>query len=278
MVDRRDAVIAQLNLPTDLLTWTENQRHAYLSERLKEALDLRKPRFVRNACVSLYSNRIRKPEVLSEEVLRKRVEAEISGEPVKAKKNSRITHMGGLEILTKLLDRVEEANRGPFAFSVGAIILFGSFDRNDKSHAGDIDIAVEFVPKEPAGSAAWIVLRKSRVEAALKTGRDMREPKCHYWPKDEVAKFLQRRSTGISLADLDQISVGMEPNGKPFSYTILRGDAQTISRKFERSECGLKACRIRHRDPKSGKITTLFDDGTLTVEQSRTECSVLPTG
>jgi hypothetical protein len=26
MVDRRDAVIAQLNLPTDLSTWTENQR------------------------------------------------------------------------------------------------------------------------------------------------------------------------------------------------------------------------------------------------------------
>ena len=32
---------------------------------------------------------------------------------------------------------------------------------------------------------------------------------------------------------------------------------------FEHGEYGLKACRIRQRDPKTGKITTLFDDGTL---------------
>jgi hypothetical protein len=84
----------------------------------------------------------------------------------------------------------------------------------------------------------------------------------------EVFRFLQWRSKGISLLSLDQISESMPPNEKPFSYTILRGDAQEIARKFEHSEFGLKACRIRRRDPKTGEITTLFDDGTLTESAS----------
>ncbi|MGD0904995.1 MAG: hypothetical protein ABR924_18990 [Terracidiphilus sp.] len=215
------------------------------------------------------SSRIRKPDVLSEDVLRKRLEDEIDGiEPVKAKKNARITQKGGLEILTKLLDRAEEANKEPFAFSVGAIILFGSWDRNDKPHAGDIDIAVELIAKEPAGSDAWSALIKSRRQAASTAGRSLPDHLWYAWHIVEVFRFLQWRSKGISLLSLDQISESMPPNEKPFSYTILRGDAQEIARKFEHSEFGLKACRIRRRDPKTGEITTLFDDGTLTESAS----------
>jgi hypothetical protein len=55
----------------------------------------------------------------------------------------------------------------------------------------------------------------------------------------------------------------MDPEGKPFSYTILRGDADAIAKKFERSEFKLRACRIRQRNPETGEITTLFEDGSL---------------
>jgi predicted nucleotidyltransferase len=264
-MSRTDAIIAQLNLPTDSSIWTDEQAHAFASEGLKEALDIRIPRSKRNACVKMFSSKIREPEVLSEDLLRKRVEEEIAGtEP--AKKNAHITQKGGLAILAKLLDRVEEANKEPFAFSVGAVILFGSWDRNEKPHAGDIDVAIELVPKLPPGDA-WGALRESRVAAARKAGRSLPSPQHYYWHVVELFKYLQRGSKGISLADLDQISQSMEPNEKTFSYTILCGDAQAIARKFERSAFGLKACRIRQREPKSGEITTLFDNGTLTQEQ-----------
>lgn len=210
-----------------------------------------------------FSRRIRKPEKITEDELRRRLEEEIKGvDPAKAKKNARITQKGGLEILARFFQRVEEANRQPFAYSVGAIILFGSWDRNDKTHAGDIDVAVEFIPK--ATGEEQKRLAKSRQDAAIEAGRNLRDIfGYHRWPREEVAKFLRNRSRGISLADLDSISEGMEPEGKPFSYTILRGDADAVAKKFERSEFKLKACRVRQRNPKTGEITTLFDDGTL---------------
>lgn len=183
-------------------------------------------------------------------------------ETAKPKKNARITQKGGLEIVSRFLGRVEEANRQPFAYSIGAVVLFGSWDRNDKPHAGDIDIAVEFVPKAPPGEK-FAKLCEQRLEAASEAGREIPPPRCYYWHLEEVAKFLKNRSKGISLVDLDQISQTMEPNDKPFSYTILRGDPETIAKMFARSRFGLKACRIRQRNPKSGVITTLQDDGTL---------------
>ena len=260
-MSHHDVVIAALKLPTDTSTWTEEQIQAYHREHLKAALDMQIPRHRRNAIVCMSSDRIRKPEVLSEEVLRKRVEDEINGVDPKAKKNARITQKGGLEILTKLLDRAEEVSQQPFAFSVGAIILFGSWDRNDKSHAGDIDIAVGVIPKEPIGSQAMQHLMVQRRETTMPSNAP--EAVYYTWPWLEVFRFLQRRSRGLSLVDLGQISKSMPPGDKPFSYTILRGDAAVIASNFEHSEYGLKACRIRQRDPKTGKITTLFDDGTL---------------
>lgn len=184
-------------------------------------------------------------------------------DPDKPKKNTRVTQAGGLAILDKFLARVEEANDQPFAFWVGAVILFGSWDRNDKQYAGDIDVAVEFLPKEHHGTDAWENLLKSRRRAAREAGRSLSGPLWYVWHFEEVAKFLQNRSRGISLADLDQISKSMKPNDKPFSYTILRGDPKVIAEKFKQSTFKLKAHRIRQRDPKTGQMAVLFDDGTI---------------
>ena len=49
----------------------------------------------------------------------------------------------------------------------------------------------------------------------------------------------------------------------PFSYTVLRGDPAAVARLFEQNQHGLRASRIRKRDPETGEITTLFDDGTM---------------
>lgn len=256
-------ILARLGLPKNPDTWTDEHRQICRLEHLKGALDARLSRHERNCIVWECSRRIRKPEKLSEEELRRRVEDEINGvDPAKVKKNARITQKGGQEILAKFLQRADEANRQPFAFSVGAIILFGSLDRNDKTHAGDIDVAVEFIPK--ATGEEQKRLAKSRQDAAIEAGRNLRDIfTYHRWPREEVAKFLRKRSRGISLADLDSIAEGMEPEGKPFSYTILRGDPDAIAMKFERSEFNLKACRVRQRNLETGEITTLFDDGTL---------------
>jgi predicted nucleotidyltransferase len=258
-----DRILDRLRLPKDPTAWTDEHRQIYRLEHLKGALDAHLSRHERNLIVWECSRRIRKPEKLSEEELRRRVEDEINCvDPAKAKKNARITQKGGLEILAKFLQRADEANRQPFAYSVGAIILFGSWDRNDKTHAGDIDVAVEFIPK--AAGEEQKKLAKSRQDAAIEAGRNLRDIfGYHRWPREEVAKFLRNHSRGISLADLDSISEGMDPEGKPFSYTILRGDPDTIAKKFEHSEFKLKACRVRQRNPETGGITMLFDDGTL---------------
>jgi predicted nucleotidyltransferase len=258
-----ETILAKLGLPQDPATWTYEHRETFRLEHLKGALNPNYSRHERNVIVWECSRRIRKPEKLSEDELRRRIEDEINGvDPAKAKKNARITQKGGLEILGKFLQRVDEANRQPFAYSVGAIILFGSWDRNDKTHAGDIDVAVEFIPK--ATGEEQKKLAKSRQDAAIEAGRNLRDIfTYHSWPREEVAKFLRNRSRGISLADLDSIAEGMDPEGKPFSYTILRGDADAIAKKFERSEFKLRACRIRQRNPETGEITTLFEDASL---------------
>lgn len=258
-----ETILARLGLPKDPDTWTDEHRQICRLEHLKGALDARLSRHERNCIVWECSRRIRKPEKLSEEELRRRVEDEINGvDPAKVKKNARITQRGGQEILAKLLERAEQANKQPFAFSVGAMILFGSWDRNDKSHAGDIDVAVEFIPK--ATGEEQMKLAKSRQVAAIEAGRNSRDIfGYHLWPREEVAMFLRNRSRGISLADLDSISEGMDPEGRPFSYTILRGDPDAIAKKFEHSEFKLNPCRVRQRNPETGEATTLFDDGTL---------------
>ncbi len=257
------AIPAELGLPEDPARWTNEHREIFRLEHLKRALDPNSSRHERNVIVWECSRRIRKPEKLSDEELRRRVEDEINGiDPAKAKKNARITQKGGLEIIARFLQRADDANQQPFAYSVGAIILFGSWDRNDKSHAGDIDVAIEFIPK--ANGEEQKKLARSRQDAAIKAGRNLRDIfDYHRWPREEVARFLRSRSRGISLADLDSISEGMDPEGKPFSYTILRGDADAIAKKFERSEYKLRACRIRQRNSETGGFTTLLDDGTL---------------
>ena len=259
-----DPILSSVGLPEGPATWTDEQRETYRLEHLKLALHEHLSRHERNCIVWQCSRRIRKPEKLSEEEFRRRVEDEVNRvEPVKAKKNARITQKGGLEILARFLQRVDETNQQPFAYSVGAIILFGSWDRKDKTHAGDIDLAVEFIPK--ATGEEQKKLAKSRQDAAIAAGRNLRDIFTYYsWPREEVAMFLRNRSRGISLADLDRISEGMDPDGKePFSYTILRGDPDEIAKKFERSEFSLRACRVRQSLAETGEIITLFDDGTL---------------
>ena len=79
---------------------------------------------------------------------------------------------------------------------MGAMILFGSWDRNDKPHAGDIDVAV-FIPK--ASGEEQGKLAQNRRDVAIKAGRNLRDMLYYScWPHEEVAKFLQNRSRGIS--------------------------------------------------------------------------------
>jgi predicted nucleotidyltransferase len=178
------------------------------------------------------------------------------------KKNARVTQKGGLVILDKFMKRVEEANRQPFAFSVGAIILFGSWDRNDKPHAGDIDIAIELIPKAEAGEPFGALI-KSRLDAAYAAGRSLPSPQCFSWHYTEVYRFLQHGSRGLSLTPLADITMCLQPDERPFTYTVLRGDPESISGMFRASNSKLQICRIRVRDAQTGEFVVSYDDGTL---------------
>ena len=53
------------------------------------------------------------------------------------------------EALSEFMDRVREVNEdGRFLFRVRKVVLFGSF-LTESSTIGDLDIAIDLVPKEP---------------------------------------------------------------------------------------------------------------------------------
>jgi len=117
-----------------------------------------------------------------------------------------------------------------FAYKIGAVILFGSFQRQDKQHSGDIDIAVEFIPKETVGTEAWNKLIHSRWDLASQQGRrfpNIVERYC--WDEEEVRRFLKNRSRAISIHDLTREIPKMKIDpSTPFTYTVLRGDPKHI--------------------------------------------------
>lgn len=103
--------------------------------------------------------------------------------------------------LSEFMDRVREVNEASrFLYRVSKVVLFGSF-LTKSSTIGDLDVAIELVPKEPdAGKHSELVLAHGN--AAVLNGRRFRNyVQVLDFAAQEVRSFLKAGSRIIQLTD-----------------------------------------------------------------------------
>lgn len=134
----------------------------------------------------------------------------------KKKKNVAVTRATGEKLLAGLLSRVEEVNRGDYAYYVGAVVLFGSF-LTDKERPGDIDVGVDVLQKPDFKEHA-----ERRVRLAEARGRDFSWWNQLWWPLREVIMFLKGGSKALSIHTMpgDVYELMKDP---AFQYRLLFG-------------------------------------------------------
>ena len=103
--------------------------------------------------------------------------------------------------LSEFMDRVREVNdANRFLYRVKKAVLFGSF-LTESSTVGDLDIAIELVPKEP-DSIKHSELVLAHADAAAMNGRRFQNFVYRlYYASQEVRSYLKGRSRIIQLTD-----------------------------------------------------------------------------
>jgi hypothetical protein len=106
--------------------------------------------------------------------------------------------------LAGLIKRTNQINKGPFAFSVARVAVFGSF-LSDEDRLGDLDVGVDLHRK--GNDDEHRELCRQRVVEAQKAGRTFALfiDRC-FWPREEVLRKLKNRSPVISIHDFDDIT------------------------------------------------------------------------
>jgi predicted nucleotidyltransferase len=105
--------------------------------------------------------------------------------------------------LSEFMDRVREVNKANrFLYRVRKAVLFGSF-LSDSSTVGDLDIAIELVPKEPDSRKHSELILAHANEAAMNGRRFQNFVHGLYFASQEVKSYLKGRSRIIQLTDCE---------------------------------------------------------------------------
>jgi hypothetical protein len=101
--------------------------------------------------------------------------------------------------VNEFLVRVKEVNKNEYyLYKIKKDILFGSY-LGEAEQLGDIDLAVEIVPKENDGGK-FQKLAQERSKKAKHNGRQFNNiVEEVYWPQTEALKYLKSRSRSISI-------------------------------------------------------------------------------
>jgi predicted nucleotidyltransferase len=103
--------------------------------------------------------------------------------------------------LNEFMDRVEEVNEaGRFLYRVRKVVLFGSF-LTESSTIGDLDIAIELVPKEPDSRKHSELILAHANAADLNRKRFRNFVHRLDFAAQEVRSYLKGRSRIIQLTD-----------------------------------------------------------------------------
>jgi predicted nucleotidyltransferase len=105
--------------------------------------------------------------------------------------------------LSEFMDRVREVNEADrFLYRVRKAVLFGSF-LTESATVGDLDIAIELVPKEPDSRKHSELLLAHADAAAMKGRRFQNFVHGLYFASQEVRSYLKGRSRIIQLTDCE---------------------------------------------------------------------------
>ena len=118
-----------------------------------------------------------------------------------------MTHSKADELLALMVERAEEVNRDPqFIYRVSRLTVFGSY-LTDKEKLGDLDVAVELLPKHNAEKHSKLIKQQSINEA---TG-DWWEQSV--WSRRKVHRALKRQNHAFSLHDYANFVLMVEQGG-----------------------------------------------------------------
>jgi predicted nucleotidyltransferase len=103
--------------------------------------------------------------------------------------------------LSEFMDRVREVNKGSrFLYRVRKAVLFGSFLAKSPT-VGDLDIAIELIPKEPDSTKHSELILAHANEAAMNGRRFQNYVHRLDFASQEVRSYLKGRSRIIQLTD-----------------------------------------------------------------------------
>ena len=121
--------------------------------------------------------------------------------------------------LSEFMDRVREVNEsGRFLFRVGKVVLFGSF-LSESSTIGDLDVAIDLVPKEPDAKKHSELLLAHANAAALCGKRFQNFVQRLDFAAQEVRSYLKARSRIIQLTDCNDGVLGLLSIASSMSIT-----------------------------------------------------------
>jgi hypothetical protein len=133
--------------------------------------------------------------------------------------------------LQQFLERLDTVNSTPdYAYRVESAVLFGGM-LSEAERLGDVDIAIELVPKvaEEAELRKWCDRRR---HLAREQGKSFRSTfDWVFWPSEEIFQTLRARSRTLSLHGIHDLA---EMDG--VQYRILRGDPEQVTSLIPRGQ------------------------------------------
>jgi len=114
------------------------------------------------------------------------------------------------EIISSLLKRIEQANQNPeIIYTISRALVFGSYIATDNQRLSDVDVALEFIPKEQDSQKQEELNETRRCQAETRGKRFEDFQQRQAWPEDEVYNFLQEDSCHL---DFDKVAFVLEEN------------------------------------------------------------------
>jgi predicted nucleotidyltransferase len=124
-------------------------------------------------------------------------------------------------ILEGVLKRIGEVNAGPYVYSIGRAVVFGSFIRETEQTLGDLDIAVELESRFPDRDQRSRA-EEGRRQLAETRGRQFSNITAWVcWPQQEVFKHLKARQPLLSLHSIDHLFDMARKNKAPVPNRVI---------------------------------------------------------
>jgi len=109
-----------------------------------------------------------------------------------ANKARRMKRATADRLLAEAIGRIREVNTDPmYCYAIVRLVVFGSYANSDRDDLGDLDLAIQVVPRYEKGDP--------HLEAARDRYHGTDPYMRHYWPVEEVMRKVRNRNAYISI-------------------------------------------------------------------------------